>query len=79
MDLGFVLVAADFAEKPTDEMISEYRSLIGSIGFAAVARPNPKLINEAKRVIRFLIKNRNFSIKWSGSGAPMTRIGRVGV
>ena len=82
MDPGFVLTAADFAEKPTEEMISEYRSLIGSIGFAAVsvrydisyavsalsrhlARPNPKLINEAKRVIRYLIKNRNFSIKWS--------------
>ena len=84
MDPGFVLTAADFAETPTEEMISEYRSLIGSIGFAAVsvrydisyavstlsrhlARPNPKLINEAKLVIRYLVKTRNFSIKWSAS------------
>jgi hypothetical protein len=81
MDPRFVHTAADFVEKP---MISEYRSLIGSIGFAAVsvrydisyavsalsrhlARPNPKLINEAKRVICYLIKTRNFSIKWSAN------------
>ena len=89
MDPGFVLTAADFEEKPTDEMVSEYRSLIGSIGFAAVsvrydisyavsalsrhlARPNPKLINEAKRVIRYLIKTRNFSVKWSASDEDRT-------
>ena len=84
MDPGFVLTAADFVEKPTDEMISEYRSLIRFIGFAAVsvrydiayavsalsrhlARPSPKLINEVKRVICYLIKTRNFSIKWSAN------------
>ena len=31
-----------------------------------LARPNPKVINEAKRVIH-LIKTRNFSIKWSSN------------
>ena len=71
----------DFAEDPTPQMISEYRSLIGSIGYAAIAvrfdisfavsnlsrhlaRPCHKVIARAKRVIRYLIKHRDFAIHW---------------
>ena len=32
-----------------------------------LVRPNPNHINEEKRIIRYLIKNRNFSIKWSAN------------
>ena len=37
LEAGFVLSAQDFEIDPSEEMISEYRSLIGSIGYAAVA------------------------------------------
>ena len=37
MDPGFVLKEEDFKEDPTPEMISHYRSIIGSIGYAAIA------------------------------------------
>lgn len=37
MDQEFVLTTADFIVAPTVEIIREYRSLIGSIGFAAVS------------------------------------------
>ena len=37
LEAGFILSAQDFETDPTEEMISEYRSLIGSIGYAAVA------------------------------------------
>ncbi len=35
MDAGFEVVESDFDVPPTEEMISLYRSLIGSIGYAA--------------------------------------------
>jgi hypothetical protein len=70
---------------PTPEMISEYRSLIGShssIGFAVItvrfdiayavsvfsrhlARPCRKVINQAKRCIRYLIGTRDFTVRRS--------------
>ena len=82
IDPGFILTPEDLQEVPTPEMISEYRSLIGSIGFAALtvrfdiayavsvlsrhlARPCRKVINEAKRCIRYLIGTRDFAIRWS--------------
>ena len=37
LEPGFVLSAEDFAEEPTNDMITLYRSLIGSIGYCAVA------------------------------------------
>ena len=36
MDPGFVLTENDIKQEPTKEMIQEYRSLIGSIGYAAI-------------------------------------------
>ena len=82
IDPGFILTPEDLQEVPTPEMISEYRSLIGSIGFAALtvrfdiayavsvlsrhlARPCRKVINEAKRCIRYLIGTRDFAVRWS--------------
>ena len=37
MDPGFTLTPEDIKEEPTADMIKEYRSLIGSIGFAAIS------------------------------------------
>ena len=82
IDPGFVLTPSDLEEPPTPEMISEFRSLIGSIGFAAtsvrfdiayavsvlsrhLARPCHKVINEAKRCIKYLLKTRDFTVTWS--------------
>jgi hypothetical protein len=36
MEAGFEINESDFVEEPTEEMITLYRSLIGSIGYAAV-------------------------------------------
>ena len=36
MKAGFEINESDFVEEPTEEMITLYRSLIGSIGYAAV-------------------------------------------
>ena len=36
MEAGFEISESDFVEEPTEEMITLYRSLIGSIGYAAV-------------------------------------------
>jgi hypothetical protein len=33
MDVGFEVVESDFYVPPTDEMVSLYHSLIGSIGY----------------------------------------------
>ena len=69
-------------EEPTEEMMTEYRSLIGSIGFAATTvrydiayavstlsrylmKPNSKVIEAAKRVVRYLLKTKDFCITWS--------------
>ena len=96
MDAGFVVTPEDLEEKATPEMLTEYRSLIGSIGFAAttvrydiayavsvlsryIMRPNAKVIEAAKRVIRYLLKTRDFKITWStqkGDIAP-ERINRI--
>ena len=82
MDSGFVITPEDLKEEPTPEMLTEFRSLIGSIGFAATTvrydvayavsvlsrylmRPNQKVIEAAKRVIRYLLKTRDFKITWS--------------
>jgi len=89
MDPGFVLTESDIKEEPTKEMIQEYRSLIGSIGYAAngcrfdisyavstlsrhLARPNLKVINEAKRVVRYLAGTRDFSIRWTSNTEHVT-------
>ena len=37
MDLGFVLTESDFTEEPTEEMKTELRSMVGSIGYATLA------------------------------------------
>ena len=37
MEPGFALTVEDFAEEPTESMITEMRSLIGSIGYCATA------------------------------------------
>lgn len=37
MDPGFILTEEDFDQEPTPEMISHFRSIIGSIGYAAIA------------------------------------------
>ena len=37
MEPGFALTVEDFAEEPTESMIKEMRSLIGSIGYCATA------------------------------------------
>ena len=36
MDLGFTLTTEDFEEVSSEEMKSEYRSLIGSIGYCVI-------------------------------------------
>ncbi len=36
MEAGFEINESDFVEEPTEEMITIYRSLIGSIGYATV-------------------------------------------
>ena len=89
MDPGFVLTESDIKQEPTKEMIQEYRSLIGSIGYAAIgcrfdisyavstlsrhlARPNTKVINEAKRVVRYLAGTRDFSIRWTSDTEHVT-------
>jgi len=73
LDAGFEVTEADFEVVSTPEQISLYRSLIGSIGYAAttcrfdvsyslsvlsryLAKPNARLIEAAKRVIRYLLK-----------------------
>jgi hypothetical protein len=62
-------------------MISLYRSLIGSIGYAVttvrfdvsyglsvlsrfLAKPNEKLVNTAKRIIKYLVKTKDLGITW---------------
>jgi hypothetical protein len=35
MEAGFEISENDFLEEPTEEMVTLYRSLIGSIGYAA--------------------------------------------
>jgi hypothetical protein len=81
MDAGFEIIESDFDIPPTEEMISLYRSLIGSIGYAAttvrfdvsyglsvlsrfLAKPNDKLINAAKRIIKYLVKTKELGIVW---------------
>ena len=82
MDSGFVVTPEDLKEEATAEMMSEYRSLIGSLGFAATTvrydiayavsvlsrylmNPNRKVIDAAKRVVRYLLKTKDFKIVWS--------------
>ena len=82
MDAAFVVTPEDLVEEPTEEMMTEYRSLIGSIGFAATTvrydiayavstlsrylmKPNSKVIEAAKRVVRYLLKTKDFCITWS--------------
>jgi len=82
MDAAFVVTPEDLKEEPTEEMMTEYRSLIGSIGFAATTvrydiayavstlsrylmKPNSKVIEAAKRVVRYLLKTKDFCITWS--------------
>jgi hypothetical protein len=36
MEAGFEINESDFVEEPTEEMITLYRYLIGSIGYAAI-------------------------------------------
>jgi hypothetical protein len=71
MEPGFALTVEDFAEEPTESMITEMRSLIGSIGYCAtgvrfdishavsvlsrhLARPCTKIIEAAKRIIKYV-------------------------
>ena len=88
MEAGFVVREEDFVAEPTQQMITEYRSLIGSIGYAAtavrfdiafpvstlsrhLARPCPKVIGAAKRVVRYLVRHRDFTIHWRSSPADI--------
>ena len=85
MDAGFALTEEDFKEEPTEDMKSLYRSLIGSIGFAAtaarfdiafavsvlsrhLAKPCTKVIDAAKRVIKYLKYTRDLKIEWWKEG-----------
>ncbi len=78
MDVGFEMIEDDFNTPPTEEMVSLYRSLIGSIGYAVttvcfdvnydlsvlsrfLAKPNDKLINTAKRIIKYLVKTKDLT------------------
>ena len=82
MDSGFVITPEDLQEEVSDEDRSLYRSLIGSIGFAATTvrydiayavstlsrylmKPNRKVIEAAKRVVRYLLRTKEFKITWS--------------
>ena len=82
MESNFVVTPEDLKSDPTPEQLARYRSLIGSIGFAAttvrfdiayavstlsryLVRPNEKVIAAAERVIRYLIKTKDFKITWS--------------
>jgi hypothetical protein len=84
MEPGFVLTEEDFKEEPSESMISEMRSLIGSIGYCAtavrfdishavsvlsrhLARPCTKVIEAAKRIIKYLAGTRDFAITWMSS------------
>jgi hypothetical protein len=84
MEPGFVLTEEDFKEEPSESMISEMRSLIGSIGYCAtavrfdishavsvlsqhLARPCNKVIEAAKRIIKYLAGTRDFAITWMSS------------
>ena len=79
---GFVITPEDLAEEVSEEDKSLYRSLIGSIGFAATTvrydiayavstlsrylmNPNKKVIEAAKRVVRYLLGTKDFKITWS--------------
>ena len=81
IDAGFEITEADFEIESTPEQISVYRSLIGSIGYAAttcrfdvsyamsmlsrhLAKPNTRLIEAAKRVIKYLLKTKDLGITW---------------
>ena len=82
MHQGFVITPEDLAEEVSEEDKSLYRSLIGSIGFAATTvrydiayavstlsrylmNPNKKVIEAAKRVVRYLLGTKDFKITWS--------------
>ena len=84
MEPGFAVTAEDFVEEPTESMVTEMRSLIGSIGYCAtavrfdishavsvlsrhLARPCGKVIDAAKRIIKYLWWTRDFAIKWTAS------------
>ena len=90
MEAGFTLVESDFDEEPTEEMRTLYRSLIGSIGYAAtavrfdiahavsvlsrhLAKPCKKVIDAAKRVVRYLHGTRTLSIKWRSSAVEVEK------
>ena len=90
MEAGFTLVESDFDEEPTEEMRTLYRSLIGSIGYAATAvrfdiahavsvlsrhlpKPCKKVIDAAKRVVRYLHGTRTLSIKWRSSAVEVEK------
>ena len=90
MEAGFTLVESDFDEEPSEEMRTLYRSLIGSIGYAAtavrfdiahavsvlsrhLAKPCKKVIDAAKRVVRYLHGTRTLSIKWRSSAAELEK------
>jgi hypothetical protein len=84
MEPGFALTVEDFSEEPTESMITEMRSLIGSIGYCAtaerfdishavsvlsrhLARPCTKVIEAAKRIIKYFAGTRDFAVKWTSS------------
>ena len=84
MEPGFTLTEEDFADEPSEEMVTEIRSLIGSIGYCAtalrydvsyavsvlsrhLARPCEKVIEAAKRIIKYLWWTKDFAVKWTSS------------
>ena len=84
MDTGFEVVESDFDVPSTEEMISFYHSMIGSIGYTVttvrfdvryglrvlsrfLAKPNDKLINVAKRIIKYLVKTKELGITWKST------------
>ncbi len=81
MDAGLEVIEDDFNTPPTEKMVSLYRSLIGSIGYADttvrfdvsyglsvlsrfLVKPNDKLINDAKRIIKYLVKTKDLDVTW---------------
>jgi hypothetical protein len=81
MEPGFVLTEEDFKEEPSESMISQMRGSIGYCATAVrfdishavsvlsrhLARPCTKVIEAAKRIIKYLAGTRDFAITWMSS------------
>jgi hypothetical protein len=55
MEAGFEISESDFVGKPTEEMMTLYRSLIGSIGYAVI---NKRSVNHRCVVVAQILKKK---------------------